>query len=657
MRHSQSVTLTPGLPNRKTVLIKDDKKMRENLSMVLLDESGQWNGDARVIAHWTKLNVFPHQVSIPQKVEEQALLIKKDYIAWVYDLGQYKINNQTLTSYLKFFENFSFWWMTKIAAKSPFLSPDIYHVFKLRALEQLYFKQECEGLIYCGNNQTVHQILQDWCQKLGHPYQRISEKKFHIKSEWTGINKIIFNLPFWFQAFLYLVRNWFMSYRHIRPNNLNKKQNSIKNHVTIVTWFPNIDMGKAKAGRFYSHLWEDFHQLLDELPHEINWVWLYSKSGQATFKEAVFLRDKCNQHSPEKYRHFLLEEFFTPEIFVKCIKSYLKFYSKGIRLKEIKKAFCFPDSKLNFFPILRHDWNSSLFGKDAMESIVYSFLFDSMAQVLPANPWGLFIFENQPHESALISAWKRNQKKTKVFANQHTTIRPMDLRPLYDARIFKAPESERPPIADKLGLNGPNPYSVLKESQYPIEKFAKVEALRYSKLLGRHGSEKKGARSSGRTLLVTTALLDHEIKFQLELLNEAASQNGLTAYKKILIKNHPDFPVDKYLKIIKPKFQFTLTSQPLNELWPISDVIYCSNTTSIVIEAGYLGIPVIITGQDNYFNLNPLYGSPSVNFVTNSKMLCEELESPTRINIPDDYFYLDNKMTLWKKLLHDQKTA
>jgi len=174
---------------------------------------------------------------------------------------------------------------------------------------------------------------------------------------------------------------------------------------------------------------------------------------------------------------------------------------------------------------------------------------------------------------------------------------------------------------------------------------------------GPHGSEKKKKRNSGRTLLVATALLDHEIKFQLKLLNEAASQNGLTAYKKIIVKSHPDLPVDKYLKILKPRFQYTLTSQPLNELWPISDVIFCTNSTSTVIDAGYLGIPVIITGQDNYFNLNPLYGSPSVKFVTDSKMLCEELKNPTELNIPEDYFYLDDNMTLWKKLLHDQKPA
>ena len=54
------------------------------------------------------------------------------------------------------------------------------------------------------------------------------EKKCHTKSEWTGIKKLIFYLPFWFQAFLYLARNWFMHYRHIRPSNINKKQKQVR---------------------------------------------------------------------------------------------------------------------------------------------------------------------------------------------------------------------------------------------------------------------------------------------------------------------------------------------------------------------------------------------------------------------------------------------
>ena len=625
--------------------------MQEDSAMILLDGDSQWSDNAKVVAHWARFDPSPKQESIPQKVEQQALFIKKDYLCWVYELGKCQINNETLISHLQIFNNLSFWWMTKVAAKSPFLSPGIYQIFKLRVLEKMYLEKGCNGLIYCGNNQLVHQVLRDWCKELGHPYKRISEKKCQIEPEWTGIKRLVFNLPYWLQVLLFLVRKWVMNFRHIRSGNINKKQQSIQDSVTVVTFFPNIDLQKANDGRFYSRYWEKLHQLLDELPFAVNWVWLYSKSGQITYRDSIDIRNKCNQHSPDKYRHFLLEEFFNLKTFIKCVSIYLKLYSKGLQLKGVKKFFKFPASKLNFFPMLQHDWNSSLFGKDAMEGIIYSFLFDSMAKAIPAKPWGLFLFENQPYESALISAWKRHQRETKILAHQHATIRALDFRLLYDPRVFGASEKEKPPMADVLGLNSPDAYRMLRDSKYPIEKIVKIEALRYWSLLGNYGSKKKEKKISGRTLLVLTAQPYHETVFQLNLLHEAACLNGLAGYDKILIKSHNDFPVKAILDTLNPEFKYSLTSKSLDKLWSISDTIYCSNSTTACIEAGYLGLPVIVAGQKDNINLNPLYGFSTVNFVTDIKMLCQELNEPSYLDIPEDYFYLDETFKLWRKLL------
>ena len=197
----------------------------------------------------------------------------------------------------------------------------------------------------------------------------------------------------------------------------------------------------------------------------------------------------------------------------------------------------------------------------------------------------------------------------------------------------------------------------MKQFGYPEEKISPIEALRYLYLEANYEKQKKDITSSGRVLLVVTGAHRFETQMQLSLLIKADIIGGLKKYEKVTFKPHPDLPVDEILATLKPSFDYTVTSQPLRELLFLADVGYFANSTSGSIEAAYLGIPLIVAGPADNLNLNPLYGSTSVNYVTNSKMLCEELESPTRINIPDDYFYLDNKMTLWKKLLHDQKTA
>ena len=58
------------------------KRMRENMqedsAMILLDGDSQWSDNAKVVAHWARFDPSPKQESIPQKVEQQALFIKKD---------------------------------------------------------------------------------------------------------------------------------------------------------------------------------------------------------------------------------------------------------------------------------------------------------------------------------------------------------------------------------------------------------------------------------------------------------------------------------------------------------------------------------------------------------------------------------------------------
>ena len=94
--------------------------MPEKTSLTLLDEGAHWAGEARIIAHWTDLNVPKGQTSIPRQMEEQSLKIKTEYLAWVHDLGQTSVNGENLVSFLRILDNLSYWWMTSIVIKSPF---------------------------------------------------------------------------------------------------------------------------------------------------------------------------------------------------------------------------------------------------------------------------------------------------------------------------------------------------------------------------------------------------------------------------------------------------------------------------------------------------------------------------------------------------------
>ena len=625
--------------------------MSEKKSLILLDEGAYWKGESKVVAHWTQLNVPASHESIPQRTEQRAREIKTEYFAWVHDLGRARVRGKTVVASLKVFDNLSYWWMTSIAVKSPFGNDSIYAVFKLRALERLYLEQNCSGLVYCGNDHSLHQTLQDWCGKQGHPYKRFRTVKKKVPRE-TGIRNWLRKLPYWFQALVYLVKNWYLRYRHVDsicPDEARELQK--ESGATLVTYFPNFDQEKAKKGEFFSRYWDGLNPTLNQLPFKTYWIWYYFESPAFQFKDAVPFRNFCNKTHPEKRRYFLLEEFLTPSVFLKAIKLYLKIYGTGLRLKEAQSAFHFPGSSINFFPFMEKEWKASLFGNLAIDGALKIAVFDFMAKVLPADPWGLFTWENLPLDFALMSAWRRHQKETRILASQHGFFRTFDLRLYSDSRDFVETELDAIPLPDKLCVNNKEAMSLLQEASFPYEKIAKVEAMRYFNLKGRYHIYKKTVPATGRILLAIMGITDRENQFQFQLLREAARAGGLQGYSQVFIKPHPGLSPGGLKPVYESGIKFSIKDQPLSELWPDVDVVYGAHSTGASWEASWYGIPAIVVAALGSLDLNPLTGLPGVRFVTNGPELSEQLENPQLAEIPEDYFFLGDDLKLWEALL------
>ena len=626
--------------------------MKANFSMILLDEGEKWDGEGEVVVYWSQLSPSSFRDSIPQKVQEQSANIKKEYLAWLFRLGKTKVGNKTLIEFLKIFDNFSFWWMTRVAEKSPLKSPCIYQVFKLRALELLYLEKNCRGLLYFGNDLKLHNILKAWCRELGHSYRRVSSKKCEVKSKEAGLRGIVSRFPHCFQALNFLLYLWYKRFRHLRSPLQEKPQSSPANEVvTLVTFFPNIDMKKAKSGIFWSHYWGKLHDLLNEVSTRVRWIWLYTDSNQFSYADSVSLKNHFDVASSDKFRHFLLEEFLSKKEISKSLKLYFDIFIKGLCLSGIKKEFCFSGSKLNFFPYLEGDWKSSFFGKSAMEGALQVRAFESMTKKFLVNSWSIFNWESQPWELALVSAWQRNRGEDKIYGYQHSAVIAQDLRPFLDHRIYEQNGVEAYPLPEKLVTNSPYWENLISDYDYPKDKIVLAEALRYLYLQGSYEKEKRNIKALARVLLVVTGIDRLETQRQLQLLFEANNSGGLKKYEKIIIKPHPDLSVQEFLIDCDLNCNFYIASKQLKELWSEVDVVYCANSTSVSIEAAYLGVPLIIAGPMNNINLSPLSYDSSVKFVGESSELCEQLDEPDRIPMSETLFHLDEELILWRSFI------
>ena len=600
---------------------------------------------------WGNRELEKEQASIPLLVEEQALEIKAEYLHMIYEAGRAQVDGQSLTEHLKLFDNLSLWWLTTIAEKTPFIYGFIYKVFKLRALEKLYLKEGCMELIYCGFDSSVHMVLKTWCKRMGHTYRRILVPKKTLEDSLPVLRKFFNHLPHGIQALAWLVRRWWLRLRHCERLKVEMGKVFREKGVTIATFFPNIDLKKAESGKFHSQYWENLHNLLDQSELKINWVWFYLPTQDIPFSRAVGLRNMFNEKYSGRQQFYLLEDFLTFQELIRGLQLYLKIYFRGTSLKKARGAFCFPGSMMNLFPVLKWDWECSLFGVMSIERIFQGVMFDSMARHLPANPWGLYTWENQPWELSLIAGWRRHHTETKVIAYAHSSIRPMELRQ------FMAPETYQhsDPLAyatpDVLGVGSSVGLSTMRESGYPKEKLERIEALRFFNLTQKYGSERKVLRTTGRTLMVATSTISKEAYFQLKLLEDAWHEGALEKYKKILIKPHLAFAIDPILKNLNLKFEYEVISGAISNYWKTVDVVYCANSSGACLEPAWLGIPLIITKPVDTINLNPLLGFDGLKFVTDASQLAKELEQPRVMEIPDDYFFLDENLESWKRLL------
>jgi len=616
--------------------------------LVLLDKGAGHDDPQARIVHWAEMNVPTGHDSLPLLVESQARKLREEYLAWVHDLGEYTLKGRKLREHLAVDQEFSFWWLTSVAAKNALSSPAIYAVFKLRALEKLYLDSGCQGIILYSANRRLHLVLFSWCRKLGQPYKW---ERQGVSQEPRGLRERFRLLPPALRAGAYLGRLLWCRRRHL---------SSIRNipagdrQATVVTYFPNIDGRLAQQGIFRSNFWRELHDLIDQT-WKVNWIWIYTQNDEYSFGDSLRLRQRFQEKAQGRAKHYFLEEFLTGRALVKALHLYTKLFWRRFSLRSVRHACHFPGSSLNFWPFMAKDWADSLAGPEALEGCVALMSFRSLVEQLPNQEWGLYLWENLPWERALIAAWEAS-KHGKLIGFQHATLRFLDLRFFEDPRSYGL-EKAPPPIPTVLAVDGPGPRQLLSQVGFPQNRMSMVEAVRYMYLSKPVNSYQAVDRvqvnepKEDHALLVITDNSSNATASQLQLLGRAAQKGGLKDYRKILVKPHPDCPVDEIIRKAAPNLQVEVVRKSLSRLWSQASVVYTSNATSASVEAVKMGLPVLVHVEEDNLNFSPLLGLPGVKHVGTVEELVKELSSIDHTPVRMDYFCLERGLSRWRNLL------
>jgi surface carbohydrate biosynthesis protein (TIGR04326 family) len=585
------------------------------------------------------------EVSIPVLIEKNSNLLKTRYLSWIYDLGQAVIQSSKVAGKLQIRENLSYWWMTPLAEKFNYsTSPQITDAIRLMAFDFWASGQTIQEVEFFSSNEELISILQNWCVKKNIVFR---SKKIAKQVSKVSIRRRIFNLlPSLIQALLvfslYVIDRW--KFRKVGISDWTES----KAKLSFISYLFNFSPSTIGENRFKSPYWADLPDALSCLEKKSNWLHIYIKdSNLPRSVDAVNYLRALNSTSNYQV-HTTIDAFLGIRIIFKTLREWLKLRAALNKLNGILQSI--PSGSLDLWPLYAEEWRASASGPSLIQNLLVINLFDSAMAVLPEQSVGTYLFEQQPWEMALISAWKRSGHK-KLIGAQHTAMLYWDLRNFHDVRSYETVGDSSLPLPDIFATNGPLAMKMCQAWNYPASKLVEVEALRYLHLFPfqQYSSTNEKSLEPFR-LLVLGDYLQTNTDAQMELIERALPL--LSDSIQIIIKPHPNCPISSN------RFETggpTINLAPIAKLVRHCDAAFSSAATSAALDAYCLGVPVISMGNLNELNLSPLRGFDEVSVIYTpidfAAKVSDLMSSKRDSSILPAIFALDPNLTQWKKIL------
>jgi surface carbohydrate biosynthesis protein (TIGR04326 family) len=594
---------------------------------------------------WSQYNLKNsiEQISMPEYIEKNANLLKTRYLAWIYELGLAKVSNSTVIKKLKIRENLSYWWMTPLAEKFNYSkSPQITDAIRMLAFDEWFQSVQVESIVLISKNNLLVDCLERYCKRANLKFKwQSSPDKVNTISKAKLIKRMLPNrikILIWLTKFVFKKLHFYISSRNAWYKS--------EAEITFFSYFTNFTQKAHLEGKFESNYWANLPETLIAAGKKTNWLHIFVEDSSGLNNRAANkLIKQFNLKSNGDQNHVLLDSFLNIKI---LIKSFVQWSNLQSKLSETEKALSgVLSGQVNLWPFFEDEYKKKTKGISLLENILQLNLFESALSHLPKQNYGVYIFEQQPWELALISTWKAHSHND-LIGMQHSSVLFWDLRYFQDPRTYRSMKNLGFPMPDKIAVNGSTAKQTLVDSGYPISELESSEALRYMYL---EKQVKRHIYSTSKENLKILVLGDYEIEktlFQIDLLEK--SLEILTFTPKIILKPHPACQIQKYDNKI-----MEITKNTLSELLFEVDVVFTSAATTGAIDAYCVGLPVISILDPLTLNLSPLRGVPGVQYVNTPqqlaaaiKFLCENHQSPTD---SANYFTLDSNLPRWRTLL------
>ncbi len=581
--------------------------------------------------------------SLFRYVDRHGERLRAKYLAWISDLGEGRVDGKRLIDHLAFKDGLSYWWMTLFAEKSIYKSP-LSAAIRLLALEEIIIEQKPDKVLLVSADSILHETISKLCENLGIKYQWN-----RLRKDWRrfSIRNIYNRLPHTVRALINVVRYVGACWPLKRVER--DRWFSGDEAIFICSYFIHLDKESCSKGNFYSRQWEILPAFLHASGFRTNWIQHYLKSSVVPSPGvAMDWVKRFNQYPREQGFHAFLDTFLSWRIVMLVLKRWMHLLVTTLRLRggELEVLFQPQNSHITLWPLMRHDWYTSMCGTEAIHSLFKIELFDAAMQRIPRQTIGLYLCENQPWERAFIHAWRKHGHG-RLYAIVHSTVRFWDLRHFADLRSLQSTGQHLMPQPDLIALNGEAAKDIYREAGIPMDNIIECEALRYLHLSAVQ-TEKRHRRDVCKNVLVLGGIMAKPTKKLLKLLE--AGSHFLADTFMFTVKPHPNCMIkaEDY-----PSLHLEIVMDPLGDIMKDFDIAFTVNSTSSSVDAYLAGLSVVVMLDENELNLSPLRALKDIVYVTNPTELAEALQNARqrkRMEV-ESYFWLDAKLPRWRQLL------
>ena len=120
-------------------------------------------------------NVPAGSISLPREMTDRLTAIRSEHATWAYETGRTGTGRGTFADALRGGSSLSMWWCSLLYERHPKVTPELYDIYRLRALEMVMEEKGAGSLVTDALTPACNAALEAMCRARGWSFAKNNE--------------------------------------------------------------------------------------------------------------------------------------------------------------------------------------------------------------------------------------------------------------------------------------------------------------------------------------------------------------------------------------------------------------------------------------------------------------------------------------------------